>query len=91
MFEKADLIHRYSRADALRGGVLIDVSATAREAGIRWPAVLTQAAWACGLAGSPYLLIHRPLPGIPRAQTSLLAGGELSAKSGRTAPPGRLG
>ena len=37
MFENADLIHRYSRADALRDGVLIDVSPTAREAGIRYP------------------------------------------------------
>jgi hypothetical protein len=45
MFEEADLIHRYSRADALRDGVLIDVSATAREAGIRWPVALTRAVW----------------------------------------------
>jgi hypothetical protein len=37
MFENADLIHRYSRSDAIRDGVLIEVSATAREAGIRWP------------------------------------------------------
>ena len=33
MFENADLIHRYTRADAIADGVLIDVSATAREAG----------------------------------------------------------
>jgi hypothetical protein len=46
MFENADLIHRYTRADALRDGVLIDVSAAAREAGIRWPLALTAAAWA---------------------------------------------
>jgi hypothetical protein len=45
MFEEADLIHRYSRADALRDGELIDVSATAREAGIRWPVALTRAVW----------------------------------------------
>ena len=45
MFEEADLIHRYTRADALRDGVLIDVSATAREAGIDWPVALTRAAW----------------------------------------------
>jgi len=36
MFEDADLIHSYTRADALRDGVLIDVSATAKEADIRW-------------------------------------------------------
>jgi hypothetical protein len=46
MFENADLIHQYSRADAIRDGVLIDVSETAREAGIRWPVALTAAAWA---------------------------------------------
>jgi hypothetical protein len=45
MFEDADLIHSYSRADALRDGVLIDVSETAREAGIRWPVALSSAAW----------------------------------------------
>jgi hypothetical protein len=45
MFEEADLIHAYPRADALRDGELIDVSAPAREAGIRWPVALTRAAW----------------------------------------------
>ena len=45
MFEEADLIYRYTRADALRDGVLIDVTATATEAGIRWPVALTGAAW----------------------------------------------
>jgi hypothetical protein len=45
MFDEADLIHSYSRADAIRDGVLIDVSAVAREAGIRYPVALTAAAW----------------------------------------------
>jgi hypothetical protein len=45
MFEETDLIYRYSRADALRDGVLIDVSDTAKEAGFRYPVALTQAAW----------------------------------------------
>jgi hypothetical protein len=45
MFDEADLIHRYTRADAIRDGVLIDVSATAKEAGFRWPVALTSAAW----------------------------------------------
>jgi hypothetical protein len=45
MFEDAHLVHRYTRADALRDGVLIDVSPTAREAGIRYPVALTRAAW----------------------------------------------
>jgi hypothetical protein len=45
MFENADLIHRYSRAEAIADGVLVDVSAVAREAGIRYPTALTRAAW----------------------------------------------
>src|SRR5580700_9602633 len=43
MFDDADLIHSYSRAEAIRDGVLIDVTPTAREAGFRWPVALTQA------------------------------------------------
>jgi hypothetical protein len=46
MFGNEDLIHRYTRADALADGVLIDVSAVAREAGIRYPVALTRAVWA---------------------------------------------
>jgi hypothetical protein len=45
MFDNADLIHRYSRADAIRDGVLIDVSAAARDAGFLYPVSLTAAAW----------------------------------------------
>src|SRR3954465_10255376 len=56
MFENADLIHRYSRADALRDGVLVDVSATAREAGIRFPVALTRAVWERGVAVPPGVL-----------------------------------
>ena len=46
MFENADLIHRYTRADAIRDGVLVDVSAVAREAGFKFPVALTAALWA---------------------------------------------
>jgi hypothetical protein len=45
MFDNAEIIHRYTRADAIRDGVLIDVSATAKEAGIRYPVALTRAVW----------------------------------------------
>jgi hypothetical protein len=45
VFENAEIISRYSRADAIRDGVLIDVSAVAREAGIRYPVALTCAVW----------------------------------------------
>jgi hypothetical protein len=53
MLDKADLIHRYTRADALRDGVLIDVSATAKEAGLQYPVALTAAAWAKCVAVPP--------------------------------------
>jgi len=39
-------IHTYSRSQAIEDGMLIDVSTTAREAGIVWPVALTSAAWA---------------------------------------------
>src|SRR5689334_14978688 len=45
MFENADLIHRYTRAEAIADGVLVDVSPTAKEAGIRYPVALTRAVW----------------------------------------------
>jgi hypothetical protein len=45
MFEDADLIHSYSRAEALADGVLIDVTETAREAGFRVPVALTSTVW----------------------------------------------
>ena len=39
-------IHTYTRAQAIEDGQLIDVSTTAREAGIVWPLAMTSAAWA---------------------------------------------
>jgi hypothetical protein len=56
MFENADLIHRYAHAEAIRDGVPIDVSATAREAGFKYPVVLTAAAWAQCVAVPPGVL-----------------------------------
>ena len=44
-FHHEDIIHTYTRADALRAGVLIDVSETAREAGIRYPVAVTSSVW----------------------------------------------
>jgi hypothetical protein len=56
MFENADLIHAYTRADAIADGTLIDVSATAREAGIRYPVALTRAVWERCVAIPPGVL-----------------------------------
>jgi hypothetical protein len=45
MSDKFDLIFRYTRADALRDGVLIDVTPTAKEAGIKYPVAVTRAVY----------------------------------------------
>jgi hypothetical protein len=45
MSETPDPIHRYTRAQAIADGVLVDVTETARQAGIRYPVALTRAAW----------------------------------------------
>lgn len=39
-------IHRYSRAQAIADGLLVDVTDLAREAGFRVPVALTAAVWA---------------------------------------------
>jgi hypothetical protein len=53
MFEEADLIHRYTRAQAIADGVLIDVSAAAKEAGFKYPVALTAAVWSQCVAVPP--------------------------------------
>jgi hypothetical protein len=45
VFDPKDLIHSYTRAQALADGVLVDVSTVAREAGIKYPTALTRAVW----------------------------------------------
>ena len=45
MFEDADLIHRYTRAETLEDGTLVDVTDTAKEAGFGIPVALTRTAW----------------------------------------------
>jgi hypothetical protein len=44
-FTANDVISEYSRAEAIADGVLVDVSQTAKEAGIRFPCAMTAAAW----------------------------------------------
>lgn len=46
MFTDADLIFSYTRAQAIEDGVLVDVSAQAKEAGFRIPVAVTAAVWA---------------------------------------------
>lgn len=45
LFEGADLIHVYSRQQAIEDGILIDVTTTAKEAGFCFPVAVTAALW----------------------------------------------
>jgi hypothetical protein len=45
-FDGAEIIHQYTRAEAIADGVLIDVSAMARDAGLTFPVAVTAAVWA---------------------------------------------
>lgn len=42
----SNLIHSYTRAEAITDGVLIDVSKLASEAGFRYPVAVTRTVWA---------------------------------------------
>ncbi len=44
-FDESDLISTYSRREMIENGELIDVTETAREAGIRFPTALTATVW----------------------------------------------
>lgn len=45
-WDDADLIHTYTRAEAIDDGTLVDISAAAAEVGIRYPVAMTIGAWA---------------------------------------------
>ena len=42
-----EVIHSYTRAQAIEDGVLVDVTALAKEAGWRTPVALTRSVWEC--------------------------------------------
>jgi hypothetical protein len=44
-WDDAEIIYAYTRAQAIADGELVDVSETAREAGIRFPVAVTRAVW----------------------------------------------
>jgi hypothetical protein len=56
VFDESHLIHRYTRAEAIADGVLVDVSGVAREAGIKYPVALTRAVWERCVAVPPGVL-----------------------------------
>ena len=62
MFDDFDVIHRYTRAQAIQDGVLVDLGKgdlanLSREAGIRFPVAMTAGAWAKTVGG-----LDDPLP-----------------------------
>jgi hypothetical protein len=44
-WDDAEIIYAYTRAQAIDDGELLDVSETAREAGIKFPVAVTRAVW----------------------------------------------
>jgi hypothetical protein len=44
-WDDAEIIYAYTRAQAIEDGELVDVSETAREAGIKFPVAVTRAVW----------------------------------------------
>ena len=46
LFSAADVIHVYTRAQAIEDGVLVDVTEIAKEAGFVWPVAVTAGVWA---------------------------------------------
>jgi hypothetical protein len=44
--DDADIIHSYTRAQAIEDGTFVDVSSVAQEAGITFPVALTACLWA---------------------------------------------
>lgn len=40
-----EVIYAYTRSQAIEDGELVDISSTAKEAGIRFPVAITRAAW----------------------------------------------
>jgi len=45
LFRPEDVVSRYTRQNAIDDGVLVDVSETARDAGISFPVAMTRTLW----------------------------------------------
>lgn len=54
--ERWEIIDRYTRKQAIEEGVLVDVTSTAREAGITCPVAVTRRVWDAYVALSPAAL-----------------------------------
>ena len=83
LFSDADLIHSYSRAQAIEDGVLVDVSETAREAGFTVPVAITRAAWRTASNGP-----RRQTAARTQSKTKTAASGTSFSWPGSPAGPG---
>jgi hypothetical protein len=45
LFDDKDIIFKYTRADAIKNGILIGVSNSATQQGIKCPVAITKALW----------------------------------------------
>jgi hypothetical protein len=45
LWDDPEVVYTYTRAQALEDGVLVDVSETAKEAGIKFPVAMTRTVW----------------------------------------------
>ncbi|MUK01804.1 hypothetical protein GM708_07560 [Vibrio cholerae] len=52
-WDNAEIIHTYTRAEAITDGVLVDAGTVAREAGFAYPVALTIAAWSEAVTWTP--------------------------------------
>ena len=53
MFEDAEIISCYTRQDAINDGMFVDVSETAKEAGIKFPVAVTSNLWNSYISPNP--------------------------------------
>lgn len=81
--EEFEVIHAYTRAQAIEDGVLVDLSSLAREAGFRWPLAVTQAVWAVVEPGSDLKKEGQSWTGRAWDLLSILRMELRSAKDGR--------
>ena len=83
LFEDAEVIHRYTRKQAIEDGILVDLSEIAGEAGIKYPVAVTR--------GVFELLDDTSSPGVNRLRRCAASQGRVAAAGSGFARPERSG
>lgn len=81
--EQCEVIHAYTRAQAMEDGILVDLSRLAREAGFCWPLAVTRAVWSVLEPGQDLEKEGQSWTGRAWDLLSVLRMGLRSAKDGR--------